>query len=315
MRPKEIPAELAGRPFTRREALELGMTPKMLRGARIHTLYRGVHCLSADLADSMLLPAARRALPERAHLTGISLIRELGLDYGAPTPLRFVIQGDHHLAIPGIFLHRTVELPPTDALGVVPYAAYVSYCSLARAIDAIKVGDWLVHHGHMDLATLTGFAVAQPWRDGAQEALWVSGHLSTASWSLKESETRALLNFAGLPPDEQNQGLEIPSAEVIGDLLYEAWRTVVEYEGHHHQEDRGQYVRDIDRYALMRRHGYRYVQITAEQLKRPQRMVRAVHAELCAAGYDGPPPLFGEQWRALFARLSSLVGPRDRSGR
>jgi hypothetical protein len=44
-------------------------------------------------------------------------------------------------------------------------------------------------------------------------------------------------------------------------------------------------------------------------------MVRAVHAELCAAGYDGPPPLFGEQWRALFARLSSLVGPRDRSGR
>ena len=59
----------------------------------------------------------------------------------------------------------------------------------------------------------------------------------------------------------------------IGDLVYRRWGVVVEYEGEHHQVDRAQYVKDIDRYASLRRDAVPYVQVTKEKLERPRRLV------------------------------------------
>src|SRR4029079_17694731 len=92
--------------------------------------------------------AGRLALPSHVHLTGISRIQQLGLDFGPRWPIRFVVESDLHLVVPGIFLHRTVRLPPTDAVGVAVPGAFIAYCARARAIDAIKVGDWLLHEEH-----------------------------------------------------------------------------------------------------------------------------------------------------------------------
>ncbi|MGZ5405291.1 MAG: hypothetical protein ACXWDL_11635, partial [Nocardioides sp.] len=84
-------------------------------------------------------------------MTGLTRIQELGLDLGPRWPLRFVVEGDLHLAVEGVFLHRTKRLPP-DAHGMAtPAAAYLAYCRRARVIDAIKVGDWLLHRCHMRL--------------------------------------------------------------------------------------------------------------------------------------------------------------------
>jgi hypothetical protein len=58
----------------------------------------------------------------------------------------------------------------------------------------------------------------------------------------------------------------------------------------------------------------RYVQITDEKLARPRRAVRTVYDELCAAGYDGPAPVFGEQWNVLFTRITRIVGKRGPTG-
>ena len=91
--------------------------------------------------------------------------------------MRFVILGDHHLAIGGIFLHRTKKLPPLDDVGVTAEAAFLFYCAQARVIDAIKVGDWLLHHGHLDRGVLAELAVAELWRPGAHEACWILPHL------------------------------------------------------------------------------------------------------------------------------------------
>ncbi len=49
------------------------------------------------------------ALPDSARTTGITRLQEVGLDYGPPSPLHFVVAGDHHRAMPGIFLHRTMS--------------------------------------------------------------------------------------------------------------------------------------------------------------------------------------------------------------
>ena len=52
----------------------------------------------------------------RAHLTGVSRLRACGLDYGPRLPVRFVIEGDLHLAFDNVFLHRTKKLLPSTRL-------------------------------------------------------------------------------------------------------------------------------------------------------------------------------------------------------
>jgi hypothetical protein len=278
------------------------------RFVRVHPcVYRHV---DTDMTDEDVVVAARLALPADAHLTGISRIQVLGLDFGPRLPVRFVVARDHHLTIEGVFLHRTKRLPPVGPDGVCVEAAFIAYCALARVIDAIKVGDWLLHHEHMELTKLVELANAELWRDGAHEALWVSNHLDGRAKSLKESELRACLVFAGLPLPEVNVDVTLGSTVVEADLVYRTYAAIVEYEGVQHQEDRDQYNADLDRYALYRDHGQHYALVTKEHLRSPKNTVRTVHRLLARRGYDGPEPDFGDQWRVLFTRLRVVVGPR-----
>ena len=155
-------------------------------------------------------------------------------------------------------------------------------------------------------------ALAELWRPGSDEAIWVLPYLDGRSRSLKESETRTILEFAGLPRPALNAPVELDGLVAIVDLLYDAYRTVVEYEGNQHQVDRGQYRSDLDRYSLMRDAELRYVQVTHETLRSPRHVVLQVHRQLVRGGYDGPAPCFRGTWDLLFARLSVAVGPRDR---
>lgn len=309
---KPVPDLLLHGPFTRAQALALGVSKKMLEGRRFAPVFRGVWRHHAyEMTDDDWVLAATLALPESAKLTGITRIQQLGLDFGPRLPVRFVVEGELHLAFERVFLHRTRKLPPTDAVGVAPAGAFIAYCARSRVIDAIKVGDWLVAGGHTTRAEVRDLALAAPWRDGAHEAIWVLDHVDERSRSLKESETRAVLGFAGLPTPEVNVAVDVREhVEVIGDLVYRAQGVVVEYEGVQHQEDREQYSSDLDRYALMRSAGVTYVQVTKEKLSRPKTLVGEVYRVLVERGYSGPPPAFGDRWHQLFLPLSVAVGPR-----
>lgn len=309
---RALPPDLLDGPFTRAQAKALGLTDRQLEGARFVRLFpRVFRCADHVMTQDDWVTAARLALPKHVHLTGISRLQQLGLDFGPRWPIRFVVGSDLHLVLPGIFLHRTVQLPPVDDVGVVVPAAFIAYCARSRAIEAIKVGDWLLHAGHMTVSGVRDLALAAPWRDGAHEAIWVLDHLDARSRSLKESETRAVLSFAGLPGAEVNAAIDVrEDIEVIGDLVYREHGLVVEYEGMHHQHDRMQYVGDLDRYALLRGAGVPYVQVTKEKLERPKTLVGEVYRALVACGYDGSPPTFSEHWRQLFLPVSVAVGPR-----
>jgi very-short-patch-repair endonuclease len=313
---RAIPDELRDGPFTRAQALAAGVTRTMLRGKRFERIHHGVYRIAGTpISHDERVHAARLALPKSAKLTGISRIQEIGLDFGPRLPIHFVVPGDLHLELEGVFLHRTKALAPCTGDQMSVEGAFIAYCAVARTVDAIQVGDWLVHRLHMSIPRLVEIAGAHLWRAGAYEALYVSNFLTDRARSLKESETGACLRFAGLPAPEFNLTLEIPDREVIGDLVYRTLRLVVEYEGRHHQEDRDQYNQDIDRYKLMRDYRYRYLQVTSEKLQRPQVLVRAVHAEMVAAGYDGPGPLFEETWRLLFTPMRRFVGRRHPDAR
>jgi len=308
---RSIPDELRHRPFSRAEARALGLSDRMLNARRFVGVFPAVYRhRDHAMSDDDWVSAARLALPGRARLTGLSRIQALGLDFGPRTPVRFVVEGDLHLVPEGIFLHRTKRLPPNDGVDVTAASAFIAYCRRARVIDAIKVGDWLLHHGHMEREELQALALGEQWRDGADEALYLFDRLDGRSRSLPESELRVLLEASGLTAPEPNLGLDLGGERVLGDLVYRRWRTVVEYEGAHHQLERGQYVADIDRYALFRRHDLGYVQVTKEKLSRPRQSVQEVHRELVHNGYDGPTPAFGSNWLEVFARVTDVLGPR-----
>lgn len=311
---KPIPDELRHGPFPRERALELGVTSRMLQGQRFVRVLPDVwRHRDHEMSTADWVRAARIVLPTGAHPTGITRLQQLGLDFGPSLPVRFVVAGDHHLAYDEVFLHRTKELPPTDASGVTVEAAFLHYCATARVIDAIKVGDWLLNNRHTTIAAIRDYALSCLWRPGADEAVWILDHLDARARSLMESETRAVLRFAGLPTPEVNVAMTLEDGVVIiSDLVYRPWRTVVEYEGAQHQEDRSQYTRDIDRYAIYRQHDISYVQATKERLDHAKTLVGDVYRELLRRGFDGPAPLFGEHWRLLFSRCSTAVGPKSR---
>jgi hypothetical protein len=308
-----VPTEFRHGPFTRADALGAGITPRVLEGSQFVRLHHEVYrhrshhpCFEDDLR------AARLALPDRARTTGITRIQELGLDTGPRAPLHFVLEGDHHLTLSGVFLHRTVVMPPEDGVGVSAEAAFVAYSAEARTIDAIRVGSMLLHRGLMDATELATLVLEQPWRRGCTEAAWVLPQLERRCRSLPEAELLALVRFAGLPEPAVNTPILLEDGhEVTPDLWLEDWRCAVEYEGGQHQEDRAQYTGDIDRYAAYRREGVGYELVTKELLRNPRSTVRRIHRLLVEGGYDGPGPAYGELWATLFRRLTDVVRPRS----
>lgn len=307
-----VPEAFRHRPFHRAEALESGITRSVLQGPQFRRVHEAVYCHSHHAPSfSDRITAARLALPADALTTGITRLQEAGIDYGPRVPLHFVVQGDLHLALDGVFLHRTVRLPPNDGLVVATEAAFVAYCAEARLIDAIKVGCELLRLAQLDLHLLDQLLTDENWRRGAPETTYVLPFLDDRCRSLPEAEMLALIVFAGLPRPEVNSQIElVPGLIVTPDFWYALLRLAIEYEGSQHQEDRAQYNADIDRYASYRRHGVAYELVTKERLKAPKAVVRTVHAALTAAGHDGPLPDFGATWQSLFEPLSVLARPR-----
>ena len=117
---------------------------------------------------------------------------------------------DLHLDLDGVFLHRTARMPPLDTVGVAPVAAFVSYCSLARTVDAIKVGDWLCMSTTWNGTSCTSSrwttsgAMARRKRCGSL-AFWTETHDRSGSPRPVPS-----FDFAGLPAPEVNTGAVAP---------------------------------------------------------------------------------------------------------
>lgn len=298
-----VPEALRHRPFRTREALSLGVSERRLRGKSWRRLFPRVWVHTDHVMTQLdWIAAASMTMPDRAQLSHITRIQALGLSYGDARPLRFTVAGDLHLKVDDIFLHRTEVLPPLDDVGVTPAAAFIQYCADARMIDAIKVGDWLLHHRHMTVLEVAELARRDHWRPGAQQVRRVLPHLEAGSRSLKESESRAVLVFSGLPKPEVNKDVRNLRGELLGygDLVYILWRLLVEYEGRQHLTDVGQWNTDIDRYRGFRDEGWRYVQVTNEKLDTPKKFVSEVYQQLVRGGYDGGAPVFGARWLSLF---------------
>lgn len=284
------------------------MTSRQLDGNFLFRPFPRVYwCRDQEMTDADWIVGAGLSMPDRAQLSHVSRIQALGLAIGELFPVHFTISGDLHLAIDDIFLHRTEVLPPLDDAGVTPATAFIQHCATATFLDAIKVGDWLLHRRHMTIQEVSELARRDDWRPGSRQALIVLPHLDERARSVKESEVRARIVFAGLPRPELNVPLVVDGDEIgIVDLLIRCVMLVLEYEGRQHAETIRQFNRDIHRYAAFRRQGVEYLQVTQEMLDRAKVMVLRVHSRMCELGYDGPAPDFGARWASLDAPIRCI---------
>ncbi len=279
------------------------MTSRQFQGRELRRLHSGVWVWTGhEMTHGDAIEAARLAVPERARVSHLTRVQQLGLDHGPLDPIHLSIVGDHHLDLDGVFLHRTEIMPPCDPVGVSGSAAFIGYAATARVIDLVVVGDWLLHRGHMSPAGLVELAWRDRWRPGAQEALWVARYLDGAARSPGESETRVFLQFAGLPRPEVNVRIADDPHAPTSDLWLPEWALALEYEGSQHFVDPEQVRRDIGRYAWMRSRDIEYLQVTAAMRARPRAVVLTAHALLVERGYRGRAPEFGPTWDLLFGR-------------
>jgi hypothetical protein len=91
------------------------------------------------------------------------------------------------------------------------------------------------------------------------------------------------------------------------DLVYLAYKLIIECESDQHRTDRGQWNRDIDRQEDFARDHWMLIRVTSERARWPRQIVRAVYEALKVNGYDGPEPQYNELWMSLFDWCASTV--------
>jgi hypothetical protein len=232
-----------------------------------------------------------------SHLTGLRL---RGVEVGPRWPLRFETASGCHVRRDRLHVARVDRLPPCRAGIASAEHSFVTACAGLDLLDAVIAGDRLVHLGHATPKSLAA-AVQDLHGRGIRTARRAVALVRVGAESPRETHVRLMLVLAGLPEPECNVNVGTSAAFIgRGDLVYTAYRLVVEYDGRQHADVSSQWEHDLDRHDAFDASAWRTVRVTAQRLRKPREVVRGVHAKLVAQGYRGPAPVFGPEWVALF---------------
>lgn len=303
-----IPAELRALPFTRAQAIALGLTARMLQGTRFKRLFPQVYCC-ADLTldDAMWAFAGLLSVGRHAAASHESGLAVWGVDIGTYSTVHLSTRKHSPTRIAGIRMHRHYELGSIHTVKgcrvLGPERCLVD-TSIHRSIgDLVIAGDWLIRNGHMTQESFLVF-VHEHHFDGVQRARQVAQLIEVGSESPRESLVRLILELAGLPRPACNftYGDE-HEAFARPDMSYPTWFVAIEYDGRQHGISLSQRVHDVWRREQMERLGWTFIVVTAADIHRPQEIVRRVHRALVDHGYSGPVPEFPTDWTGdLFTR-------------
>jgi hypothetical protein len=288
-----------GRAFTGREAAAHGVTRRMLQGARFEQVHLGVwRAAATPLTFDVRVQAALLALPHDAALSHVTALRWIGFETGPELPLHLSTATAAHVERQGLVVHRRQALlRPVLVRGVPVLDAARTFVDAATQLDGralLRVGDWLIRHGHVDLLDLRAF-VLQSHLDGVQHARTIAPLVRERVDSVRESDVRWIVIDAGLPVPEPNvpivdrHGVRLAK----GDLVYERWKVIVEHDGWHHERDAQQRQRDHLRREMLEALGWVVVVITVKDFENERAIAWRVYNALARRGYAGPRPSFG----------------------
>ena len=301
MRQSVTPHALNGQPFEASFACAVGLSWKTLQGSRFRRVTAGVYVATAT-ADSARLRVRGvvLALPAGTIVTGVTGLQLLGVDLGPELPMTFATTHLRQIRRRDVRVMRLNELPPhRDGIASAEHCWLIA-ASTVNLLDLVTAGDWLLRRRRTTLVRLRAAVQTYSGR-GVVAARAAITLVRERVDSPRETWLRLCLVLAGLPTPECNliigddQG---PMGRV--DLVYLAYKLIIEYEGDQHRTDRHQCNADIDRYEDFARDNWTLIRITCARARWPRQVVHKVDQALRANGYEGPEPDFGELWISLF---------------
>jgi hypothetical protein len=301
MRATVIPPALNGQPFRTVDAYALGVSLKTLQGSRFRRIAKGVYVAAATPNSHRLrVRGAMLSLPPSTIATGVTGLQLLGVDVGPTVPMVFASTHSRPVRRREVTVIRVKQLPPQRDGIAAPEHCWLVAASTLNLLDLVTAGDWLIRRRRTGLVQLQSAVQGYSGR-GVVLARTAVKLVRERVDSPRENWLRLCLALAGLPMPECNLVIgddRGPIGRV--DLVYLAYRLIIEYEGDHHRTDRNQWNRDIDRQEFFAREHWTLMRITSERARWPRQLVRAVYQALKANGYDGSPPVFDELWASLF---------------
>ena len=296
--PVALPAALSHSPFAVRDALRVGISRKRLRARDLRSPLRGVRVL-ARLGAVHPVTAYATRMPQHQFFSHVTAARFHGL----PVPPRMLSSPIVHIAVltparppraAGIVGHRMEVATVVDVRGYRVASAVETWCSMAPELsveELIHMGDALVRRQN-PIATMAELATAVRRRKGCRGILKLIEALDQVrpgTDSVKETELRLLLTRAGLPEPRVNLRIdnEYGAFVAFGDLVFDEWKVIAEYDGRQHAENSAQYTKDIVRLDDLAALDYRVVRIDKTLLSLKLPAVTRVRNALLRAGWRG----------------------------
>lgn len=275
--------------------------------------------IAADGPDDWRGLGAEEAFRRRCRVTAAVLPK--GVGFGSLTaarlwsvPLPLSLPGDelHVVALPGSWptkrpgirsrqlKDRNAFLVDREGLPVIDPATLA--CHLALELppdDLVAAIDALLHVPVIPQAGRP-FLTPEDLRErlstyrgpGRPAAAWAITRARTGAESRPESLLRLAIVAGGLPEPRLNVDIRDGAGRFLGrgDMVYELYRLVVEYDGDHHRSDTTTYNHDLERVDALTGAGWRVLRITAGMFfgQRATAVAR-VRAALLAAGWHPTP--------------------------
>jgi hypothetical protein len=296
-------------PFTRPEALAVGITVDQLAGPRYQRLFHGLY-LPAQVRITVL-ERARGALkisPAESYASHHTAAEIWGGWVPGTSETHISVRGGWpRTKRRGIHAHRA----PAGARSVRHRGLLLSppmqtFLELAAArldlVDLVVLGDSLVKSGAFTPAELVDGA--QTWIGaGAALARRAASLVRAGADSPTETRLRMLIVLAGLPEPEVNVVVRKDGGEWSRrfDLCYPQLKLIIEYDGRQHATDPKQWSSDIVRREELEAQGWTLIIVTAEALfNRPTDTLRRISAALRARGCPGLPRRTPPAWNRHF---------------
>lgn len=307
-RATHIPSHLRGRPVTTREAADHGVGRGTLAGPSWTPLFRGVSVTADTVIDAaMWLRAALLVLPAGTVVSHSGAMRLYGLEPRPGRHLRWELSTNRAAVTEHkeIILHRrqrllrSVLVQGLPATG--PERTFVDCALPLSFVELVQLGDHLVHRGFTTIDRLVEFAHTQHLH-GVLLARRTVAYVRDRVESPMETLVRLMLVTARLPQPDCNVDIRDAGGRFLarGDLVYLAWKVLVEYDGWQHERDAAQRAHDTRRREKLEAAGWRVVVISVGDLAAPRKIPERVHAALTARGYDGSRPVMSIIWDKRF---------------
>ena len=292
---QEIPEQLRHGPVTVACAESAGFSRQRLRGPNWRRVGCGTYVWAGIEPDPHSeLDAIHRRLPPGSVFSGLTAARLHGLDTEGTTAVEVTVPpGISARARPGIGIHSAALDPSAvTTCGPLPVTTPLRTCfDLARRlplVGAVAVLDSALYRKLVTLHELREYAGQSNPVRGLPRARRVIELVEPGVESPMESRLRMILVLGGLPRPQVQVELRDRDGSFLArpDLLYQAARLAIEYDGATHRDN---LVSDNRRQNRLQRAGYRLLRYTGPDVfSRSHEILEEVRMQLIARSPSPP---------------------------